>query len=359
MILGGGGGVLSPQIVDELILGQILQSAQGQNPARQVLLNSNINKEKIAFTINDLCGSGLKAVELGYLNIALGEKDFILAGGAENMSASPFLLENIRDGYKMGEQKIYDSMIKDALTDAFENIHMGITAENLAKKYNISRQEQDEFALNSQQKAIKALKSGVFKDEIVPITLKSKKGDTVFEIDEYVKTDISMEALAKLRPAFLKDGTVTAGNSSGINDAAAMLLLTSKKKAKEMNLPILATIKAIASVGCEPSIMGIGAAEATKAVLKKAKMTLKDIDIIEANEAFAAQSIACIKELNADASKINVNGGAIALGHPVGASGARIVVTLLHEMKRKNHKLGLATLCIGGGQGIAAIFERS
>lgn len=355
----GGGGELSPQIVDELILGQILQSAQGQNPARQVLLNSNINKEKIAFTINDLCGSGLKAVELGYLNIALGEKDFILAGGAENMSASPFLLENIRDGYKMGEQKIYDSMIKDALTDAFENIHMGITAENLAKKYNISRQEQDEFALNSQQKAIKALKSGVFKDEIVPITLKSKKGDTVFEIDEYVKTDISMEALAKLRPAFLKDGTVTAGNSSGINDAAAMLLLTSKKKAKEMNLPILATIKAIASVGCEPSIMGIGAAEATKAVLKKAKMTLKDIDIIEANEAFAAQSIACIKELNADASKINVNGGAIALGHPVGASGARIVVTLLHEMKRKNHKLGLATLCIGGGQGIAAIFERS
>lgn len=355
----GGGGKLSPQIVDELILGQILQSAQGQNPARQVLLNSNINKEKIAFTINDLCGSGLKAVELGYLNIALGEKDFILAGGAENMSASPFLLENIRDGYKMGEQKIYDSMIKDALTDAFENIHMGITAENLAKKYNISRQEQDEFALNSQQKAIKALKSGVFKDEIVPITLKNKKGDTVFEIDEYVKTDISMEALAKLRPAFLKDGTVTAGNSSGINDAAAMLLLTSKKKAKELNLPILATIKAIASVGCEPSIMGIGAAEATKAVLKKAKMTLKNIDIIEANEAFAAQSIACIKELNADASKINVNGGAIALGHPVGASGARIVVTLLHEMKRKNHKLGLATLCIGGGQGIAAIFERS
>lgn len=355
----GGGGELSPQIVDELILGQILQSAQGQNPARQVLLNSNINKEKIAFTINDLCGSGLKAVELGYLNIALGEKDFILAGGAENMSASPFLLENIRDGYKMGEQKICDSMIKDALTDAFENIHMGITAENLAKKYNISRQEQDEFALNSQQKATKALKSGVFKDEIVPITLKNKKGDTVFEIDEYVKTDISMEALAKLRPAFLKDGTVTAGNSSGINDAAAMLLLTSKKKAKELNLPILATIKAIASVGCEPSIMGIGAAEATKAVLKKAKMTLKDIDIIEANEAFAAQSIACIKELNADASKINVNGGAIALGHPVGASGARIVVTLLHEMKRKNHKLGLATLCIGGGQGIAAIFERS
>lgn len=356
--IGGGGGI-SPQIVDELILGQILQSAQGQNPARQVLLNSNINKEKIAFTINDLCGSGLKAVELGYLNIALSEKDFILAGGAENMSASPFLLENIRDGYKMGEQKIYDSMIKDALTDAFENIHMGITAENLAKKYNISRQEQDEFALHSQQKATKALKSGVFKDEIVPITLKSKKGDTVFEIDEYVKTDISMEALAKLRPAFLKDGTVTAGNSSGINDAAAMLLLTSKKKAKELNLPILATIKAIASVGCEPSIMGIGAAEATKAVLKKAKMTLKDIDLIEANEAFAAQSIACIKELNADASKINVNGGAIALGHPVGASGARIVVTLLHEMKRKNHNLGLATLCIGGGQGIAAIFERS
>lgn len=274
------------------------------------------------------------------------------------MSASPFLLENIRDGYKMGEQKIYDSMIKDALTDAFENIHMGITAENLAKKYNISRKEQDEFALHSQQKATKALQSGVFKDEIVPITLKSKKGDKVFEVDEFVKTDISMESLSKLRPAFLKDGTVTAGNASGINDAAAMLLLTSKKKAKELNLPILAKIKAIASVGCEPNIMGIGAAEATKAVLKKAKMTLKDIDIIEANEAFAAQSIACIKELDADASKINVNGGAIALGHPVGASGARIVVTLLHEMKRKNHKLGLATLCIGGGQGIAAIFEK-
>lgn len=354
----GGGATLSPSIIDELILGQILQSAQGQNPARQVLINSGIDKEKIAFTINDLCGSGLKAVELGYLNIALGEKDFILAGGAENMSASPFLLENIRDGYKMGEQKIYDSMIKDALTDAFENIHMGITAENLAKKYNISRKEQDEFALHSQQKATKALQSGVFKDEIVPITLKSKKGDKIFEVDEFVKTDISMESLSKLRPAFLKDGTVTAGNASGINDAAAMLLLTSKKKAKELNLPILAKIKAIASVGCEPNIMGIGAAEATKAVLKKAKMTLKDIDIIEANEAFAAQSIACIKELDADASKINVNGGAIALGHPVGASGARIVVTLLHEMKRKNHKLGLATLCIGGGQGIAAIFEK-
>lgn len=357
---GGGSPQDNLQIVDELILGQILQANQGQNPARQVLLNAGIPKEKIAFTINDLCGSGLKAVELGYLNIALGAKSVILAGGCENMSASPFYLENARVGYKMGEQKLIDSMLKDALTCAFNNYHMGITAENLAKQYNISRQEQDEFALESQQKANKAIQSGAFKDEIAPVVLKSKKGESVFEVDEYVKSDISLESLSKLRPAFIKEnGTVTAGNASGINDGAALLLLMSKDKAKELGLPILAKIKAIASVGVEPSIMGIGAAFAAKEVLKNAKLSIDDMDLVEANEAFAAQSIACLKELKPkDASKFNVNGGAIALGHPVGASGARICVTLLNAMAKRDATLGLATLCIGGGQGIAAIFER-
>ena len=275
------------------------------------------------------------------------------------MSQSPFYLANIRNGYKMGEQKVIDSMIKDALTCAFNNYHMGVTAENLAKQYNISRQEQDEFALDSQLKAIKAQENGAFKDEIAPVILKSKKGESVFENDEYIKKDISLENLSKLRPAFIKDnGSVTAGNSSGINDGAAMLLLTSKKKAKELNLSILAKIKAIASVGVEPSIMGIGAAYAAKAVLEKAKFSIDDMDLVEANEAFAAQSIACLKELNPKhKDRFNVNGGAIALGHPVGASGARICATLLHEMKRRKAHLGLATLCVGGGQGIAAIFE--
>lgn len=351
---------LDLKLIDEVILGQILQAGVGQNSARQVLINSGIDQSKSAFTINKVCGSGLKAIGLARQSIALGEAEVILAGGAENMSMSPYLLEGVRDGYKMGDKKVIDSMIKDALTCAFNNYHMGITAENLAKKYNLSREDQDKFSLNSQQKAKKALENNVFKDEIVPIVLKGKKGDTIFEKDEFVRLDASLEGLNKLRPAFDKDGSVTAGNSSGINDGAALVLVMSKAKAQALNLPILATIKAVASAGVDPSIMGIGAAAAAKKVLEKTKMNIDDIDLIEANEAFAAQSLACLRELNPkDISKINVNGGAIALGHPVGASGARIVVSLLHEMKRRDVKYGLATLCIGGGQGIAAIFERN
>lgn len=350
---------LDANAVSELILGQILQAGLGQNPARQVALKVGMREESGAFTINKLCGSGLKAIALAAQSIALGEQDIILAGGAENMSLSPFLLDNVRSGYKMGDRNITDSMIKDALTCAMNGYHMGITAENLAKKYGISREEQDEFALQSQLKAARALESGRFKDEITPVILKSKKGDTEFAVDEFVKTDISAESLAKLRPAFDKDGTVTAGNASGINDGAAMVLVMSKNKAKELGLPILCTIKATASVGVDPSIMGIGAAMAAKKVLANAKMSIDDMELIEANEAFAAQSLACIKELAPKTERLNVNGGAIALGHPVGASGARVVVTLLHEMMKQNKRFGLATLCIGGGQGIAAILERS
>lgn len=349
---------LNANAVSELILGQILQAGLGQNPARQVALKVGMREESGAFTINKLCGSGLKSIALAAQSIALGEQDIILAGGAENMSLSPFLLDNVRGGYKMGDRNITDSMIKDALTCAMNGYHMGITAENLAKKYGISREEQDAFALHSQQKAARALESGRFKDEITPVILKSKKGDTEFAIDEFVKTDISAESLAKLRSAFDKDGTVTAGNASGINDGAAMVLVMSKNKAKELGLPILCSIKAIASIGVDPSIMGIGAAMAAKKVLANAKMSIDDMELIEANEAFAAQSLACIKELAPKTERLNVNGGAIALGHPVGASGARVVVTLLHEMMKQNKQFGLATLCIGGGQGIAAILER-
>lgn len=350
---------LDANAVSELILGQILQAGLGQNPARQVALKVGMREESGAFTINKLCGSGLKAIALAAQSIALGEQDIVLAGGAENMSLSPFLLDNVRGGYKMGDRNITDSMIKDALTCAMNGYHMGITAENLAKKYGISREEQDEFALQSQLKAARALELGRFKDEITPVILKSKNGDTEFAVDEFVKTDISLESLAKLRPAFDKDGTVTAGNASGINDGAAMVLVMSKNKAKELGLPILCTIKATASVGVDPSIMGIGAAMAAKKVLANAKMSIDDMELIEANEAFAAQSLACIKELAPKMERLNVNGGAIALGHPVGASGARVVVTLLHEMIKQNKRFGLATLCIGGGQGIAAILERS
>ncbi|RDU66341.1 acetyl-CoA C-acyltransferase [Helicobacter didelphidarum] len=350
---------LEPNLIDEVILGQILQAGLGQNPARQVLINSGIDESKGAYCINKLCGSGLKAIDLAYQSILLGENDIILAGGSENMSASPYLLESVREGYKMGDKQVIDSMIKDALTCAMEGYHMGITAENLAKEYNISREEQDEFALHSQLKAKKALDSNAFSGEITPVVLKSKKGENVFTQDEFVRGDISKESLAKLRPAFDKDGSVTAGNASGINDGAAMVIVMSKDKAQNLGLPILATIKAIASVGVPPRIMGIGAAMATKKVLQKAKMAIDDMDLIEANEAFAAQSLACIKELKPNLDKLNINGGAIALGHPVGASGARIVATLLNAMKKQNKQFGLATLCIGGGQGIAAIFERS
>lgn len=349
---------LDLNVIDEVILGQVLQANCGQNTARQVLLKSGIDLSKSAFVINKVCGSGLKAIALAYQSILLGEQDAVLAGGIENMSMSPFLLEDIREGYKMGERKLIDSMINDALTCAMNNYHMGITAENLAKKYNISREEMDSFSLDSQLKAKKALESNIFKDEIAPIIIKNKKGEIVVTKDEYVKVDSSLEALERLRPAFDKNGSVTAGNSSGLNDGAALVLVMSKKKADDLKLPILAKIKAVASVGVDPSIMGIGAAMAAKKVLAKTGLSINDMDLIEANEAFAAQSLAYIKELNAPRDRINVNGGAIALGHPVGASGARIVVSLLHEMKRRKSNLGLATLCIGGGQGIAGIFER-
>lgn len=344
--------------IDEVILGEVLQAGQGQNVARQVLIKAGIDESKVAFTVNKVCGSGLKALELAYQAIALGDRDVVLAGGAENMSLAPYLLNKAREGYKMGDQKVIDSIITDGLWCAFNDYHMGITAENLAKQYNLSREQLDEFALASQQKASKAIENGVFKDEIVPLTLKTKKGEVIFDKDEFVKSDSNLEKLAKLRPAFDKNGVVTAGNSSGVNDGAAMLLMMSKEKAEELKLPILAKVKAFASAGVDPSIMGIGAAAAAKKVLEKANLKIEDIDLIEANEAFASQSLATLEELKADKSKVNVNGGAIALGHPIGASGARIVVTLLHQMQRSKAKYGLATLCIGGGQGIAAIFEK-
>ncbi|AWI34964.1 acetyl-CoA C-acetyltransferase [Helicobacter apodemus] len=350
---------LQAEFVEELILGQILQAGLGQNPARQIALKAGMGTKAGAYVVNKLCGSGLKAIALAAQSIMLGEAEIILAGGVENMSLSPFLLENVRNGYRMGDRNLIDSMLKDALTCSINNYHMGITAENLAKQYKISRKEQDEFALLSQQKAAKAIKEGKFKEEIVPITLQNKGEARVFDTDEFVKKDLELQSLSSLKPVFSKEGSVTSGNSSGINDGAAFVLLTTKAKAKELNLPILATLKAFASIGVEPSIMGIGAAMAAKKVLEKTKMHIDDMDLIEANEAFAAQSLACLKELQPKLDKVNVNGGAIALGHPVGASGARIVVTLLQAMKRQNKQWGLATLCVGGGAGIAAIFERS
>ncbi len=350
---------LQAEFVEELILGQILQAGLGQNPARQIALKAGMETKAGAYVVNKLCGSGLKAIALAAQNIMLGEAEIILAGGVENMSLSPFLLENVRNGYRMGDRNLIDSMLKDALTCSINNYHMGITAENLAKQYKISRKEQDEFALLSQQKATKAIKEGKFKEEIVPITLQNKGEARVFDTDEFVKKDLELQSLSSLKPVFSKEGSVTSGNSSGINDGAAFVLLTTKAKAKELNLPILATLKAFASIGVEPSIMGIGAAMAAKKVLEKTKMQINDMDLIESNEAFAAQSLACLKELQPKLDRVNVNGGAIALGHPVGASGARIVVTLLQAMKRQNKQWGLATLCVGGGAGIAAIFERS
>ncbi len=350
---------LQAEFVEELILGQILQAGLGQNPARQIALKAGMETKAGAYVVNKLCGSGLKAIALAAQSIMLGEAEIILAGGVENMSLSPFLLENVRNGYRMGDRNLIDSMLKDALTCSINNYHMGITAENLAKQYKISRKEQDEFALLSQQKATKAIKEGKFKEEIVPITLQNKGEARVFDTDEFVKKDLELQSLSSLKPVFSKEGSVTSGNSSGINDGAAFVLLTTKAKAKELNLPILATLKAFASIGVEPSIMGIGAAMAAKKVLEKTKMQINDMDLIESNEAFAAQSLACLKEFQPKLDRVNVNGGAIALGHPVGASGARIVVTLLQAMKRQNKQWGLATLCVGGGAGIAAIFERS
>ena len=343
--------------IDEVILGQILTANCGQNPARIAAVNAGLPVEKTAYNINQLCGSGLRAVALGYQSILAGDTDVVLAGGQENMSLAPHLI-HLRNGTKMGTAELLDHMLRDALWDAFKGYHMGNTAENVAQKYQITREEQDELALRSQNNAEAAQKSGRFKDEIVPVTIKGKKGDVVVNTDEFPKHGTTAESLAKLRPAFDKNGTVTAGNASGINDGAAGVVLMTAANAAKRGLTPLARIVSWATAGVEPSIMGTGPIPASRLALKKAGWTHEQLDLIEANEAFAAQAVAVNKDLGWDISKVNVNGGAIALGHPVGASGARILVTLLHEMQKRDAKKGLATLCIGGGMGIAMCIAR-
>lgn len=345
-------------LISEVILGQVLTAGCGQNPARQALIRGGIPDMVPAFTINKVCGSGLKATHLAAQAIKCGDAQIIIAGGQENMSASPHVLNNSRDGFRMGDAKLTDTMIVDGLWDVYNQYHMGTTAENIAKKFGISRQEQDEFALASQQKAEAAQKAGKFKDEIIPFEIQSKKGNVVFDTDEYIKHGTTAESLAALRPAFSKDGTVTAGNASGINDGAAAVILMSAKKANELGLKPLAKIKAYSSAGVDPSVMGMGPVPAAQLCLKKAGWTHQDLDLMEINEAFAAQAIAVNREMGWDTNKINVNGGAIAIGHPIGASGCRILVTLLHEMIRRDAKRGLASLCIGGGMGVALAIER-
>ncbi|MHA6261185.1 acetyl-CoA C-acetyltransferase [Sporosarcina sp. CAU 1771] len=350
---------VKPEQVDEVIMGNVLQAGLGQNPARQAAIKAGLPETVPSLTINKVCGSGLKTVQLARQAILSGDADIIVAGGMENMSQAPYLLPKAREGFKMGDQKVVDSMITDGLWCAFNDYHMGVTAENLCEKYSITREEQDEFSAWSQAKASAAIESGKFKDEIVAIEIPQRRGESiVFDTDEYVKAGSTVDKLGKLRPAFKKDGSVTAGNASGINDGAAAFVLMSKEKADELGITPLATIVANAISGVDPSIMGIAPVEAVKTVLKRANMDLSEIELIEANEAFAAQSLAVDKELGFNHDILNVNGGAIALGHPIGASGARILVTLLHEMKRRDAKSGLATLCIGGGQGVAAIVKR-
>ncbi|WP_159543808.1 acetyl-CoA C-acetyltransferase [Streptococcus halichoeri] len=346
--------------IDEVIFGNVLHAGLGQNVARQIALHAGLPYETPAFTIDMVCGSGLKTVELGAQKIQAGNAEIVLVGGAENMSQAPYILQNQRWGSRMGDAKVVDTMLKDGLSDAFEGYHMGMTAENIVQKYQLTRQEQDQFAANSQQKAQNAIEQGRFKDEIAPVTVPQRKGDPlIVNQDEYPKFDTTTEKLAALRPAFLKDnGTVTAGNASGINDGAAALLLMSKEKAGELGLPILARIVSYASAGVDPSIMGCGPIPATQKALAKAQLAIDDMDLIEANEAFAAQVLAVSKDLGFDDNKVNVNGGAIALGHPIGASGARILVTLLAEMAKRDARYGLATLCIGGGQGQSLIVAR-
>jgi acetyl-CoA C-acetyltransferase len=349
---------ISADSVDEVIMGNVLQAGLGQNPARQAAMRAGLPETCPSMTINKLCGSGLKAVHLAYQAIAAGEADIVVAGGMENMSQAPFVLKGAREGFKMGDQKLVDTLLGDGLVCAFNDYHMGITAENLAEKYEISRNEQDTFAVKSQNRAEAAITSGRFKDEIVPVEVKQRKGDPIIvDQDEHPKFGSTLEKIGKLRPAFKKDGTVTAANASGINDGAAAVVVMSGKKAKELGVTPLVTIKANASAGVDPSIMGIGPVSAVKKALKKAEMELTDLDLVEANEAFAAQALSVMKELGMSEENVNVNGGAIALGHPIGASGARILVTLIHELKKREQKYGLATLCIGGGMGVATIIE--
>ena len=344
--------------VDEVIFGNVLQAGLGQNPARQASIKAGLPIEVPAFTVNKVCGSGLKCVELAAQSILAGDNDIVVAGGMESMSNAPFVTSGkARWGLRMGDSKLVDVMIKDGLWDAFNNYHMGITSENVAEKFGVTREDQDEVSARSQQRAIAAIKSGAFKDEIVPVTIKTKKGETVFDTDEFPREGTTTEILAKLRPAFKQGGTVTAGNASGLNDGAAALVIMSAEKAQELGIKPMAKILSYASAGVDPAIMGIGPIPASRKALSKAGLEVKDLDLIEANEAFAAQFVEVGRELNFDPDKVNVNGGAIALGHPIGASGARILVTLLYALKNRDKKLGLATLCIGGGMGTSAVVE--
>ncbi|MGN8123345.1 acetyl-CoA C-acetyltransferase [Pseudomonas sp. 22082] len=346
--------------VDEVIMGQVLTAGAGQNPARQSAIKAGLPHAVPAMTLNKVCGSGLKALHLGAQAIRCGDADVIIAGGQENMSLANYVMPGARTGLRMGHAQMVDTMISDGLWDAFNDYHMGITAENLVEKYEISREQQDAFAAASQQKAAAAIEAGRFVDEITPILIPQRKGDPVaFKVDEQPRGDTTAESLAKLRPAFKKDGSVTAGNASSLNDGAAAVILMSAEKAKALGLPVLAKIAAYANAGVDPAIMGIGPVSATRRCLDKAGWSIGQLDLIEANEAFAAQSLAVAKDLQWDLDKVNVNGGAIALGHPIGASGCRVLVTLLHEMIKRDAKKGLATLCIGGGQGVALALERA
>ncbi|HEJ8732021.1 TPA: acetyl-CoA C-acetyltransferase [Staphylococcus aureus] len=349
---------LNPSEIDEVIIGNVLQAGQGQNPARIAAMKGGLPETVPAFTVNKVCGSGLKSIQLAYQSIVTGENDIVLAGGMENMSQSPMLVNNSRFGFKMGHQSMVDSMVYDGLTDVFNQYHMGITAENLVEQYGISREEQDTFAVNSQQKAVRAQQNGEFDSEIVPVSIPQRKGEPIVVTkDEGVRENVSVEKLSRLRPAFKKDGTVTAGNASGINDGAAMMLVMSEDKAKELNIEPLAVLDGFGSHGVDPSIMGIAPVGAVEKALKRSKKELSDIDVFELNEAFAAQSLAVDRELKLPPEKVNVKGGAIALGHPIGASGARVLVTLLHQLNDEV-VTGLTSLCIGGGQAIAAVVSK-
>lgn len=352
---------VKPEMVDEVILGNVLHAGLGQNVARQVAIHSGIPEDKTAFTLDMVCGSGLKAIQLAAQSIMLGDADIVIAGGVENMSQAAYVSTQHRFGQRLGNSQLIDTLVHDGLTDAFNNYHMGITAENVAQKYGISREEQDQFALESQEKAAKALENHRFADEIVPVSVPQRRKDPlIVTTDEYPKVDTSLEKLQQLRPAFLpKEGTVTAGNASGINDGAALLMLMTEEKALELGLTPLVTIESYASAGVAPELMGTGPIPATQKALKKAGLTISDLDLVESNEAFAAQSLAVLKDLKLNPEIVNVNGGAIALGHPIGASGARILVTLIHEMKKRQVTRGLATLCIGGGQGTAVIVKNN
>ncbi len=349
---------LKPEQISEVILGQVLTAGVGQNPARQAVIRAGLPNTVPAFVVGKVCGSGLKAIHLAAQAIKCGDAQIVIAGGQENMSAAPHVLNHSRDGFRMGDAKLSDSMIVDGLWDVFNQYHMGITAENVAQKFNISRQQQDEFSVASQNKAEAAQKAGKFKEEILPLEIVGKKGTVVADTDEFIKHGTTLEQLSGLRPAFSKEGSVTAGNASGINDGAAAVIVTSARLAAELGLPVLAKIKSYSSAGVDPSIMGMGPVPASQLCLKKAGWSVQDLDLMEINEAFAAQAIAVNQQMGWDVNKINVNGGAIAIGHPIGASGCRILVTLLHEMVRRDAKRGLASLCIGGGMGVALAVER-